>query len=45
VNKKQKENQHVSKFNVSINRLMNGNYGKCKWKTCDTCKENGDDDA
>ena len=23
-------NQHVSKLNVSINGLMNGNYGKCE---------------
>lgn len=35
VNKKiesKRTNQHVSDLNVS----MNGNYGKCKWKSCDT---------
>ena len=25
-------NKHVSELNVSINGLMNGNYGKFEWK-------------
>ena len=29
---RKRTNQHVNELNVSINGLIKGNYGKCKWK-------------
>ena len=29
---RKRKNQYLSELNVSINGLMNGNYGKCEWK-------------